>query len=73
MAFMLNSADSRNLDEERIFFSDLSPEAQAKALQKKGISCPEEANWDVAPLVYYYEPKCNLSQQEIDDNGLAFV
>lgn len=74
MAYSLKSkSDSRDLDSERIFFSDLSEEAQQKALDKKGISDYRDANWDIIPIVYYYEPISNLSQDEIDDNALAFV
>ena len=73
MAFMLDGSSNRDLDSERIFFEDLSPGAQKKALALKGISDYREANWDIMPLVYYYEPICNLSQDEIDDEALAFV
>jgi len=73
MAFQLESCDTRDLDKERIFFRHLSPEAQKKALEIKGIEKPEDADWDIVPLVYYYEPICNLSQSEIDDNALIFV
>jgi len=73
MAYVLDGSSNRDLDSERIFFEDLSPEAQKKALAFKGISDYREANWDIMPLVYYYEPICNLSQDEIDDEALAFV
>ena len=73
MAFQLESDDKRDLDSERIFFRHLSPEAKKKALEKRGIEKPEDADWDIAPLVYYYEPICNLSQSEIDDNALMFI
>ncbi len=73
MAFQLESTENRDLNSERIFFQDLSPEAQKKALQLKGIKDYREENWDIMPLVYYYEPICNLSQSEIDDEALAFL
>ena len=73
MAFQLTDRDERDLDRDRIFFHDLSPEAQTKALEIRGIEDYREENWDIAPLVYYYEPICNLSQSEIDDTALAFV
>jgi len=73
MAFRLEGKDSRDLDSERIFFEDLSPEAQKKALALKGIDDYREENWDIMPLVYYYEPISNLSQSEIDDEALAFI
>jgi len=73
MAFRLEGDDKRDLDSERIFFADLSPEAQEKALKIKGISDYREENWDIMPLVYYYEPISNLSQLEIDDEALAFL
>ena len=73
MAFQLENKDSRDLDSERIFFEDLSPDAQEKALTIKGITDYRDANWDIMPLVYYYEPISNLSQSEIDDEALAFI
>ncbi|WP_434656657.1 hypothetical protein [Sulfurimonas sp. NW9] len=73
MAFQLENKDSRDLDSERIFFEDLSPEAQKKALALQGIADYRDANWDIMPLVYYYEPISNLSQSEIDDEALYFL
>lgn len=74
MAYSLESErDTRDLDSERIFFSDLSEEAQQKALDKKGISDYRDVNWDILPMAYHYEAISNLSQYEIDENALAFV
>ena len=72
MAFFIEK-DDRDLDSERIFFRNLSHEAQQKALEIKGIKDYREENWDIFPLVYYYEPIGNLSQQEIDDEALEFL
>jgi len=73
MAFQLNNKRAKDLDTERIFFLNLSQEAQKKALSLKGIKDYREANWDIMPLVYYYEQISNLSQSEIDDEALAFI
>lgn len=73
MAFQLESSRDENLDEDKIFFRDLSDEAQAKALELKGIEDYREEDWDIMPLVYYYEPIYTLSQSEIDDTALAFI
>lgn len=74
MAFQLNNSRKvRDLDSERIFFVNLSPKAKEKALALKGIKDYREANWDIMPLVYYYEQISNLSQSEIDDEALAFL
>lgn len=73
MVFNLETQDLRDLDSERIFFRNLSLEAQEKALKKAGIRDHRDKNWDILPLAYYYEPICNLTQDEIDDNALAFI
>jgi len=65
--------DERDLDSERIFFHNLSPEAQTKALEIKGIKDHRDENWDIFPLVYHYEAIHNLTQQEIDDEALCLL
>lgn len=35
------------MKEMEIFWSDLTPEAQKRALEAAGISDPKEANWDM--------------------------
>ena len=34
-----------------LYFSDLTPEAQARVLEFYQIESPEDLNWDVVPLV----------------------
>jgi hypothetical protein len=70
---MNSSPDSRDLDTERIFFRNLSEEAKRKALEFKGIKDAREANWDIFPMAFYYEPISNLSQDEIDIEALASI
>ena len=73
MAFRLDGSSERDLDSERIFYMDLSEETKQKALDIKGIKDYREENWDIMPLVYYYEPISSLSQSEIDDIAIAFI
>lgn len=35
------------MKEMEIYFSDLTPEAQKRALEAAGIEDPKEANWDM--------------------------
>jgi hypothetical protein len=71
MSFELNrSRDSRNLDNERIFFVDLSEEAQAKALKFKSDNNIDK-DWDVAPLGFLSVSKDTMSQSDMDLEGLV--
>lgn len=69
-SFLKSTKDPRDLDSDRIFFRNLSEDAQKKALDFKGIKDFREENWDVFPMAYYYEPISNLSQIEIDMEAL---
>lgn len=72
-SFLVSERDSRNLDSERIFFDDLSEDAQQKALEFKGVKSHRELNWDIFPMYQHYEKVSNLSQTEIDDNALGNI
>ncbi len=47
------------MNEFEIYFSDLTPEAQERALEAAGIKDPKEANWDlnIVPIaIATFEP-----------------
>lgn len=71
MSFFSTGLDTRDLDAEKIYFTDMSEEAQKKALAFKGVSDHRDMNWDIFPVYRHYESKSNLSQEEIDTEALS--
>lgn len=71
--FLTSAPDFRNLNSEKIFFENLSCEAQEEALIFKGIKDHREANWDIFPMALYYENISTLSQDEIDMEALGAI
>ena len=48
--------------EYEIYFSDLTPEAQADLLEFVGISSPKELNWDVYPIAMLFDYSDELEE-----------
>lgn len=70
----LESKRGLTYDNVRVYFEDLSEEAQMKALAHKGIANPQQANWDVFEMsILGSGVKADLSQSEIDMSALTMI
>ncbi|PCI30136.1 MAG: hypothetical protein COB67_02295 [SAR324 cluster bacterium] len=69
----LTNTENPNIENERVYFSDLSETAQEKALAHTNVDSPAMNNWDVFPLEYLAESKLDMSQDEIDLAGLTGI
>ena len=70
----LESKKGLSYDNVRVFFEDLSDEAKEKALAHKGITTPQQANWDVFEMsILGQGVKTELSQCEIDMSALTMI
>jgi len=65
------SEAGRNLDGNRIYFSDLSMEAQKEILDFKSLKSAEN-NWDLLTLEHTVVNKVDMSQIEIDYAGKMY-
>ena len=52
--------------EYEIYFSDLTPEAQADLLEFVGIASPKELNWDVYPIAMLFDYSDELEELQND-------
>jgi hypothetical protein len=57
---------------DEIYFTQLSPNAQMKALETANLNSHLDANWDIFPIAYCDDIRV-MDQSLIDDAALIFI